>query len=144
VRNESALLEPFAPRNDCQEDNGLPTRRVPVPASVEVGSGFLAPETWFYGLKSQNGIQELAGQRVKVIGILDATMNTIDNAGIEAAPVAAPRYLLAEFLLTAPCGACVWFVGSITHLNVGAEVEGLIYPALRAAKALLFGSTAFC
>jgi hypothetical protein len=41
-----------------------------------------------YRLKSQNGIQEFAGQRVKVIGILDAKTNTIDNASIEIAPMA--------------------------------------------------------
>jgi hypothetical protein len=43
-----------------------------------------------YRLKSQNGIQEFAGQRVKVIGILDAKTNTIDNASIEIAPMATP------------------------------------------------------
>jgi hypothetical protein len=41
-----------------------------------------------YRLKSQNGIQEFAGQRVKVIGILDAKTNGIDNASIEIAPMA--------------------------------------------------------
>jgi hypothetical protein len=54
----------------------------------------------------------------------------IDNAGIEAAPVVAPRHLLAELLLTALCAACVWFVGSITHLNVGARSGGLNLPSI--------------
>jgi hypothetical protein len=34
------------------------------------------------------GIQEFAGQTVKVIGTLDAKTNTIDNASIEMAPTA--------------------------------------------------------
>jgi hypothetical protein len=42
-----------------------------------------------YRLKNQNGVQEFAGQRVKVIGILDAKTNTIDHTSIEIAPLAA-------------------------------------------------------
>ena len=41
-----------------------------------------------YRLKSQIGIEEFAGQNVKVIGTLDAKTNTINNAGIETAPMA--------------------------------------------------------
>ena len=41
-----------------------------------------------YRLKSQTGIQEFAGQNVKVIGTLDAKTNTIDKANIEGAPMA--------------------------------------------------------
>jgi len=41
-----------------------------------------------YRLKTQVGIQEFAGQTVKVIGTLDAKTNTIDNASIEMAPTA--------------------------------------------------------
>jgi hypothetical protein len=41
-----------------------------------------------YRLKSQIGIEEFAGQNVKVIGTLDAKTNTIDNASIEMAPMA--------------------------------------------------------
>jgi hypothetical protein len=43
-----------------------------------------------YRLKGQNGVQEFAGQRVKVIGILEAKTNTIDNISIEIAPMATP------------------------------------------------------
>jgi hypothetical protein len=43
-----------------------------------------------YCLKSQNGIQEFAGQRVKVIGSLDPKTNTIDNSSIEIAAMATP------------------------------------------------------
>ncbi len=43
-----------------------------------------------YRLKSQNGIQEFAGRRVKVIGILNTKTNMIDNASIEMAPMATP------------------------------------------------------
>jgi hypothetical protein len=41
-----------------------------------------------YRLKSQIGIEEFAGQNVKVIGTLDAKTNTIDNASIEMAAMA--------------------------------------------------------
>src|ERR1700732_15274 len=41
-----------------------------------------------YRLKRQSGIQEFAGQTVKVTGTLDAKTNTIDNASIEMAPTA--------------------------------------------------------
>jgi hypothetical protein len=37
-----------------------------------------------YRLKNQIGIEEFAGQNVKVIGILEAATNTIDNASIGA------------------------------------------------------------
>jgi hypothetical protein len=37
---------------------------------------------------SQIGIQEFAGQTVKVAGTLDAKTSTIDNASIEMAPMA--------------------------------------------------------
>jgi hypothetical protein len=36
-----------------------------------------------YRLKDQTGIEEFAGQHVKVIGNLDMKTNTIDNVGIE-------------------------------------------------------------
>ena len=36
-------------------------------------------------LKSQIGIEEFAGQKVKIIGTLDPKTNTIDNASIEVA-----------------------------------------------------------
>ena len=39
-----------------------------------------------YPLKSQIGIEEFAGQNVKVIGTLDAKTNTIDNASTEPEP----------------------------------------------------------
>jgi hypothetical protein len=38
-----------------------------------------------YRLNNQIGIEEFARQKVKIIGTLDATTNTIDNAGIELA-----------------------------------------------------------
>jgi hypothetical protein len=41
-----------------------------------------------YRLKNQIGIEEFAGQNVKVIGTLDAKTNTIDNASIEMAAMA--------------------------------------------------------
>jgi hypothetical protein len=41
-----------------------------------------------YRLKGQIGMQEFAGQNVKVIGTLDAKTNTIDNANIEMPPMA--------------------------------------------------------
>ena len=46
-----------------------------------------------YRLRNQAGVDEFAGQKVKVTGTLDPKTNTIDNTGIEAAPVSksAPR-----------------------------------------------------
>ena len=54
------------------------------------GEWVLSSRDVAYRLKSQNGIQEFAGRRVKVIGILDTKTNTIDNASIEIAPMATP------------------------------------------------------
>jgi hypothetical protein len=39
-----------------------------------------------YHLKNQAGMQEVAGQKVKVTGTLDPETHTIDNLSIEAAP----------------------------------------------------------
>lgn len=36
-----------------------------------------------YRLKNQAGINEYAGQKVQISGVLDAKTNTIDNAGIK-------------------------------------------------------------
>jgi hypothetical protein len=41
-----------------------------------------------YRLKSQIGVEEFAGQNVKVVGTMDAKTDTIDNASIEMAPMA--------------------------------------------------------
>ncbi len=41
-----------------------------------------------YRLKTQTGIEEFAGRKVKVIGSLDAKTNTIENVSIEAAVTA--------------------------------------------------------
>jgi hypothetical protein len=55
-----------------------------------------------YRLKIRVGIQEFAGQNVKVVDILDAKTNTIDNASIEVAPMAkrpaSPRRILLRGL----------------------------------------------
>jgi hypothetical protein len=39
-----------------------------------------------YRLRNQSGVDEFAGQKVKVTGTLDPKTNTIDNTGIETAP----------------------------------------------------------
>jgi hypothetical protein len=43
-----------------------------------------------YRLRTQTGIEEFAGQKVKVLGTLDAKTNTIDNFGIELLPSIKP------------------------------------------------------
>ena len=55
---------------------------------VRGGEWVLRSEDEIYRLKNQIGIQEFAGQTVKVVGTLDAKTNTIDNASIEIAPTA--------------------------------------------------------
>lgn len=39
-----------------------------------------------YRLKNQTGMEDYAGQKVHVVGILDTKTNTIDNTSIELAP----------------------------------------------------------
>ena len=57
-------------------------------ACVSRGGEWVLRSGQIYRLKRQSGIQEFAGQTVKVTGTLDAKTNTIDNASIEMAPTA--------------------------------------------------------
>jgi hypothetical protein len=50
------------------------------------GEWVLRSRDEIYRPKSQFGIEEFAGQNVKVVGTLDAKTNTIDNTSIEMAP----------------------------------------------------------
>jgi hypothetical protein len=57
-------------------------------ACVERGGEWvLRSRDEIYRLKGQIGIQEFAGQTVRLIGTLDAKTNTIDNVSIEMAPM---------------------------------------------------------
>jgi len=90
VPYQRALPELCAQGNDYQQEDDEYRSGI-VRARTCVGRGgewVLRSGDEIYRLKSQVGIEEFAGQNVKVGGTLDAKTNTIDNASIEMAPMA--------------------------------------------------------